>query len=311
MSTSGGSEQAEGVPEPRATYGAGYLYHYDPGYQDFAARFAAVGGHADIIEVLGVQFNSEPDTLRRFAASLDRPVTLHSYEYCLGNAERPPQRIIDRIQQHARNAGAVYIGEHIAIMGTRDTYCGGFLTPPGTPDQTQMLIDNVAAAKSASICPIILENPSMFYNQIGPQSIGQQLAEVAEETDSGILLSLSNISISERFCPQDRDAMLSEIPLERVRQLHVICGNRAEELQPGMEDQRKEQEWALATLEELGQRPELRPAAVIFELEAGTPSLTEPERLRDLLEMARDLFFGLEQRQVAAVGSSASGEGSS
>jgi hypothetical protein len=282
---------SESAPEPRATYGAGYLYHYDPSYQDFARRLAAVGGRVDIYEVLGVQFNSEPETLGRFAASLGRPVTLHSFEYCLGNVERPPDTTIARIQQHARNARAVYIGEHVAVMGTRDTYCGGFFTPPGTRDQTQVLIENLAGAKRSSVCPIIVENPSMFYNQIGPQTIGQQLRDVAEATDSGILLSLSNISISENFHPQDRDAILAEIPLRRVRQLHVICGNRAEELLPGMEQQRREQEWALLTLEELARQPELEPSSVIFELEAGTPSLAEPERLRDLLDMARDLFF--------------------
>jgi uncharacterized protein (UPF0276 family) len=300
------------VPKPDATYGAGYLYHYDPSYQDFARRLAAVGGRVDIYEVLGVQFNSEPETLGRFAASLGRPVTLHSFEYCLGNVERPPDRVIERIQQHAGNARAVYIGEHIAIMGTRDTYSGGFFTPPGTPEQTQVLIDNLAGAQRSSVCPIIVENPSMFYNQLGPQTIGRQLREIAEATDSGILLSLSNISISENFHPQDREAMLAEIPLGRVRQLHVICGNRGEERRPGMEHQRREQEWALKTMEELAREPELHPASVIFELEAGTPSLAEPERLRDLLDMARDLFFAATPIGARAVLSglvSATGDG--
>jgi hypothetical protein len=293
---------------PNISYGAGYLYHYDPSYQDFARRLAAVGGRVDIYEVLGVQFNAEPQTLRRFAASLQRPVTLHSFEYCLGNVERPPASVIERIQQHARSAQAAYIGEHIAIMGTRDTYCGGFFTPPGTPAQTEALVQNLAEAQRSSACPIIIENPSMFYNQIGPQTIGRQLREVAEATDSGILLSLSNISISENFHPQNRDAMLAEIPLERVRQLHVICGNRAEELRPGLERQRREQEWALRTMEELARQPALRPWSVIFELEAGTPSLAEPERLRDLLEMARDLFFSPARAAAMAVAPGAAEE---
>jgi hypothetical protein len=107
--------------------------------------------------------------------------------------------------------------------------------------------------------------------------------------------------------------MLAEIPLERVRQLHVICGNRGEELLPGMEKQRREQEWALATLEDLARQPELRPASVIFELEAGTPSLAEPERLRDLLDMARGLFFAsspAEPEMALAAASPATGDGS-
>lgn len=287
------------IPEPRQTFGAGYLYHFDPKYQDFAERFAAVGGEADIYEILGTQFNSEPETLTRFAASLGKPITLHSYEYCLGDVSRPAPATIERIQGHARRAKVVYIGEHVAMMGRRDYYCGAFFQPLGTEEQTQVLIENVRAAKQDSVAPIIIENPSQFYNHLGPHSIGRQMAMVSEGADVGILLSLSNISISERFHPQDRDAMLAEIPLRRVRQLHVICGNQAEEQMPGMEGQRREQSWALSMLEQLAKQPELRPASVIFELEAGTTAMAEPERLRDFLQMARHLFFGGERPATA------------
>jgi hypothetical protein len=44
-------------------------------------------------------------------------------------------------------------------------------------------------------------------------------------------------------------------------------------------------------LVQLSKRPEVRPASVLFELEAGTQARAEPERLRDFIEMARDLFF--------------------
>lgn len=279
------------LPEPRRTFGAGYLYHYHPLYQDFNARFEAIGGDTDIYEVLGIQFNSEPDAIGRFAASLKKPVTLHSFEYCLGNVSRPSPKVIDRIQTLARLSNAAYIGEHVGVMGTKDYYCGGFFQPPGTEEQTQVLIDNVLTAKRSSVCPIIIENPSQFYNQIGPKSIGQQMREVSIGADVGLILSLSNVTISDRFHTQDREAFLAEIPLERVRQIHALCGNLAEERMPGMEKSRANQEWILDTMEQLARRPELKPASVLFELEAGTPSMAEPERLRDLITMARELFF--------------------
>lgn len=278
-------------PEPQEVYGSGYLYHYDPDYQNFAERLAEVGGKVDIYEVLGVQFNSEPDALTRFAATLGKPITLHSFEYCLGNIEPPAKSMLQRIQDHARNAKAAYIGEHIAIMGNGRDYIGGFLQPLGTQEQTDVIIENLKDAKKNSVCPLIVENASQFYKQVGPVSLGRQLRDVAEGADVGLLLSLSNISISERFRPQDREAFIAEIPLERVRQLHVLCGNSAEEQMPGMEQTRREHEWAMKTLRELSKEPALNPAAVIFELESGTPSLPEPERLRDYMDEARSLFF--------------------
>lgn len=279
-------------PEPHTPFGVGYLYHYDADYKLFAQRLAEVGGRVDIYEVLGVQFNSEPDSLTRFAAALGKPITLHSFEYCLGNVEGPPKEVIDRIQLHARNANAVYIGEHIAVMGTGRDYIGGFLQPLGTDEQTKVIIDNLKQAKKGSACPIIVENASQFYKQTGPVSLGRQLREVAEGADVGLLLSLSNISISDRFRPQDREAFLAEIPLERVCQLHVLCGNSAEEQMPGMEKTRQEHEWAMKMMRELAQEPSLNLSTVIFELESGTPSLPEPEKLRDYMDEARSLFFG-------------------
>jgi uncharacterized protein (UPF0276 family) len=279
------------VPEPKQALGAGYLYHYDPIYQEYATRLEQVGGRADLYELLGVQFNAHPDEIETFAASLGKPVALHSFEYCIGNVQRPAQAVLDRVQTLARLSKSVFIGEHMGIMGTRNNYIGGFFQPPGTDEQTQVMIDNLKAAKATSYCPFIVENPSQFYNQIGPKSIGTQLREISEGADVGILLSLSNISISDRFHPQDREAFLAEIPLERVRELHILCNNAAEERMPGMEKTRQEQEWAISMMQQLAKRPELRPASVVFELEAGTPSMAEPERLRDFMELARDLFF--------------------
>jgi uncharacterized protein (UPF0276 family) len=273
------------------TYGAGYLYHYDPTYQDFARRLALVGGEVDIYEVLGVQFNGDPASLGRFAQHLDRPISLHSYEIALGDVDRPRPEVIDRIKRLIDVGNIAYVGEHIAYMGTSKHYLGAFMQPFGTDEQTQALIDNVNHAKKAMGVPIILENPSQFHNVVGSRTIGQQMRALLEETDSGLLLSFSNISISEDFCPQDREAFLAELPLERVREFHVLCNNSVEERMAGREQARYEQAWALGMLEEMAKRPEVRPSAVVFELEAGTDAMCEPERLRDFMDMARSLFF--------------------
>lgn len=271
--------------------GAGYLHHFDAWYQSFLDDFAAVGGTVDMYEVLGVQFNSEPDALGRLAKSLDKPLALHSFEMCLGNVDRPPDSTLDRIRSLSEIGGVSFIGEHIAFMGTSYDYAGAFVQPPCTDDQTEVLVANVIDAQQRMNVPIIVENPSQMYSEVGGTTIGEQMRTVAEEADCDLLLSLSNISISDRFHPQDREAFLSEIPLERVREIHVLCGNEAEERQPGREKAREEQAWAIKMLHELAADKSVRPAAVIFELEAGTDAYAEPERVRDFVDMARSLFF--------------------
>lgn len=280
-----------GQPEPKDNYGVGYLYHHYPQYQAFAKQLATVGGQVDIYEVLGVQFNSDPDALARLTKELNKPITLHSYEYCLGNVEPPPQRIIDRIQMLAKTCNAAYIGEHLAIMGTENDYIGGFIQPLGTDEQTECMIANMKKAKAESVCPIIIENASQFFSQVGPKSIARQLKEVAEAADVGLLLSLSNISISDNFKPQDRDAFLAELPFERVRQLHLICGNTQEEQWPSMQKTRLEHEWGYKMMQELATDKNMNPSSILFELESGTPSFPKPEKLRDYMDEARSLFY--------------------
>ena len=71
-------------PEPRETYGVGFLYHYVPNYQDFARRLEEVGGKVDIYEFLGVQFNCDPFELARFTKNLGKPVIAAINGFALG-----------------------------------------------------------------------------------------------------------------------------------------------------------------------------------------------------------------------------------
>ena len=278
------------IPAPTDTYGVGYLFHYHPIYFDFHKRFEEIGGDVDIYETLALHFMPEPLAVESFARFLGKPLTIHSASYGFANIDRPPKAVTDKIQKISKLSNAAYIGEHMAMTGTAGYYSGAFLQPLGTDEQTEVLINNIKEAKKNTVCPFIFENPSQYYNEIG-RRIGQQLAEVSRKADVGILLSLSNIYISDKNYPQDRDTFLADLPVERIRQLHLICNNYAEESYPGNNKMKQEQEWMLKTMEELAKNPKFKPASVIFELEAMTSTMAEPERLKDFVAMSRDLLF--------------------
>lgn len=278
------------VPEPTDAFGVGYLFHYHPIYFDFYERFKQIGGEVDMYETLALHFMPEPTAIKSFAHFLEKPITIHSASYGFANLDRPPQKVTDKIQLMSKLSNAAYIGEHMAMTGVAGYYAGAFLQPLGTDEQTTALINNIKEAKKNTVCPFIIENPSQYYNEIG-RRIGQQLAEVSEKADVGILLSLSNIYISDKNYPQDRDTLLADLPVERIRQLHLICNNYEEESQPGNKKMKDEQAWMLKTMEELAKHPDFKPASVIFELEAMTDTMAEPERLKDFVAMTRDLLY--------------------
>ncbi|MEV6479711.1 DUF692 family multinuclear iron-containing protein [Streptomyces sp. NPDC051576] len=184
-----------------------------------------------------------------------------------------------------------WIGEHIGMTGTRATYSGTFLQPLGTDEQTQVFIDNLRRANETSAVPLIVENQPQVFNQVGPRAVCEQVADIAVGADAGILLSLSNIVISDAFHPMDREREIAHIPLDRVWQVHLPLANEAELAEPGHEVTRQNEKWHFATLEALFREKDFRPAAVILEIQAsGTPSRPEPERTRDRLDWIHDLM---------------------
>ncbi|MEU0412922.1 DUF692 family multinuclear iron-containing protein [Streptomyces griseorubiginosus] len=273
--------------------GAGYLYHCIPAHQRYHDRLLQLGAQVDMIEYLASHFTSDPDYLQEVHAGTGGlPWTLHSYEYMIGSVDRPRPSTLRRLQRLAAVPGCQYIGEHVAMVGTTDTYSGNFLQPFGTDEQTQVFIDNLSAARRDFDCPLIVENQPQVLNRIGPRSVCEQVRDIAVGADTGVLLSLSNLAMSNSFRPEvDRERELGVIPVDRIWEVHVPLACEAELRDPAYATVREDERWALRTLEELCKHPDFRPTAVIFEIQAtGTPSPAEPERTRDMLEHARGLL---------------------
>ncbi|MET7483875.1 DUF692 family multinuclear iron-containing protein [Streptomyces sp. NPDC005538] len=178
-----------------------------------------------------------------------------------------------------------WIGEHIGMTGTRATYSGTFLQPLGTDEQTQVFIDNLRRANETSAVPLIVENQPQVFNQVGPRAVCEQVADIAVGADAGILLSLSNIVISDAFHPMDREREIAHIPLDRVWQVHLPLANEAELAEPVHEVTRQNEKWHFATLEALFREKDFRPAAVIWRYRPAAPvppgarTHTRPARL--------------------------------
>lgn len=272
--------------------GAGYLYHCVPAFAELHARVEELGGHADIMEYLGAHYASDPEYIGEVSKSMGSPPsTLHSFELMIGSVDRPKQAVTDRLARMVELSDCRYIGEHIGIMGTTEQYTGTFIQPFGTDEQTQCFIDNLTGLDEVVGCPITIENQAQWFDQVGPRTVCEQVRDIAEGADVGILLSLSNFITAEKHHPMDREKELAVLPLDRVWQVHLPLGNAEELRQPDMARYRREQEWADRMLEELFAEPDFRPISVIFEVEdALTASHASAEQLKDALVRGRDLL---------------------
>lgn len=285
-----------------AAIGAGYLHHCIPSHQAYFDRLMEIGARVDMVEYLAAHFAYDPGYLAEInAGTAGLPSTLHSYEYMLGSVESAPPGTVERLQRMADVSNCLWIGEHVGMVGTQDTYAGTFMQPMGTDEQTQVFIDNLRTANEESPYPLIIENQPMLFNQIGPRTVCQQVADIAEGADAGILLSLSNLVLSDDHYPVDWDSEVAHIPLDRVWQVHIPVPNEKELKDPEYARFRENEKWHISTLENLFKEKEFQPAVVILEVEApGTPSRPEPERTKERLDWVRDLMGSRLQTEEAA-----------
>ena len=117
------------------------------------------------------------------------------------------------------------------------------------------------------------------------------LRAVLDEADCGFLLDLNNLYLNARNHGLDAQALLAELPLERVRQIHLAGFSQQDDILLDTHNTHVSSEvWELyrATLTETG------PVPTLIEWDQGIPSLDtvldEADRARAVqLEMTRDV----------------------
>lgn len=121
---------------------------------------------------------------------------------------------------------APWTSEHLSVQEDDEGGSLGFLMPPRQPD---VWIERVAAHVAQR--QMLLDRPFAFetgVNYFRPQNNemrdGVFFAEVARRADCGILLDLHSIWANARNGRQSVDALLADLPLERVWELHVAGG---------------------------------------------------------------------------------------
>jgi uncharacterized protein (UPF0276 family) len=160
------------------------------------------------------------------------PVVAHGVGFPVGGCEPPEPAGVALAAHCARRLAAAHWSEHLSF--NRATVGGagidaGFLLPPA---QTWAGVDaaagHVAAYHAAAALPFLIETGVSYLKpRPGELSDGAFVAAVADRSDCAILLDLHNLLANERNGRQPVRAVLAELPLERVLEIHVAGGFEA------------------------------------------------------------------------------------
>ena len=165
---------------------------------------------------------------RSVAQFPDRPLLLHNsvFNWSLAHPTAlEDQQIVARTRAALERTRAPWLSVHLGFSAA-EVFFDVHMTArsPALPRDELFanICRNIRALASAIAVPLILENldycPGGAYEQICDPAF---IAAVLNETDAGLLLDLAHARVSASRMGVPIEDYLGQLPLERVRQLHI------------------------------------------------------------------------------------------
>lgn len=259
------------------------------GYRhELATELETHAASIDVVEILTDQWRT-PGALERLREIASQFATVtHGVCLSLAGAGRIDEEYLRFVRSVVEACGSEYYSEHLAV-----THVPGLdsnhLCPPIINEQSlRACVRNVTQAQDEIGVPLAIENITYTVSTASDDLAGASfLGDLVTETDSLILLDVTNLYINSRnhgFDPMD---YLKRLPLEKVVHIHLAGGLTK---QDGMlidthSEMIGEEVWDLAR--DVAQL--CRPRTVIVEHDRNFPRF---EALIDEVARGRQIFFG-------------------
>ena len=172
----------------------------------------------------------QPNTaaMERIAA-LPQTKLVHSVGFPVGGTEPYQADYVTPLVAAARDLDAVWASAHLSfnqISTAEGPEQVGFLLPPRqTRRGVEVAVANITRLAGGLNVPLAFET-GVNYLRPRPEELsdGEFFGSVAEAADCGILLDLHNLWANERNGRQSVRAVLDELPLDRVWEIHLAGG---------------------------------------------------------------------------------------
>jgi uncharacterized protein len=275
--------------------GVGLLIHYSEKYKNYLEH---VNNHVDFYELLLIHFSENPNALKRVKKELKKPLLLHSAAASLATDGPVNETMVNSMKERIDNADAPWYSEHLCFTGVSGLQAGTLVLPIMTEESLNIICDKISILNKKIQRPLLIENVVNMYNDVGDFTHAEFINEVLKRTDSKLLLSVENMSMSKRFYPEfDHYKFIDELETSKIAQIHCPLGNLEEQkITPDSTygSLEKKQQLHFDVLNYLAKEKKVKPNALVWELETETNSIAEPKDFINYLEWSKDLFFNKE-----------------
>ena len=149
----------------------------------------------------------------------------HGISLSLGGAERIDPSRLRRLAELARELDAPLVSEHIAFVRAGGLEAGHLLPLLRTRAALDVLIDNVRAAQDALPVPLALENIAALFDWPNREmDEAEFVGRILDRTGARLLLDVANLWANARNLGGDPQAVLWQMPLEKLAYVHVAGG---------------------------------------------------------------------------------------
>jgi uncharacterized protein (UPF0276 family) len=162
-------------------------------------------------------------------AALPQKKLIHSVGFPVGGTKRCGGDYVTPLVATVRDLDAAWVSEHLSFNtfltpdGVEQT---GFLLPPRqTREGIELAVRNIQHLAKGIPAPFAFETGVNYLKRRADElSDGAFFAGIAEGANCGILLDLHNLWANERNGRQPIEAVLDELPLDHVWEVHLAGG---------------------------------------------------------------------------------------
>lgn len=197
----------------------------------FDDLFDVADSGVDCVEILCENFIAfgGKSRLALERAARELPLVLHGTALSIGGPAPLDAGYLELVADTIRRYRPAYYSDHICFSSGFGVEYHDLIPLPFTEEAVAHVAERSRAVQAAiGDTPFLLENPSYYITYRDSEMTEREfVTAVLEAADCGLLLDVNNVYVNSQNHGYDPRAFIAELPLDRVRQIHMAGHTRA------------------------------------------------------------------------------------
>lgn len=199
------------------------------GFRDqFTSELFLNQNKVDFLEIISDHYIDPSPYKEKELALLKQHFTLvpHGINLSLGSAAGLSRDYLRKLADLINHLNPPWWSEHICFTQAGGIDIGHLSPLPFTQEAIDVVVNNIAQIREYTSVPLILENITYMLEIPGSEmNEAEFISEILERSGCGLLLDITNLYINSVNHHYSIEKFLSQIPLDKVVQLHFVGGH--------------------------------------------------------------------------------------